>query len=725
MLLFFMSLVLVFAVSFLITAVLEKKSFVSAIIYILLFSFANVVLTLELLSLFSAISIWGVLLLQGLWLIIAAGTWITHKKPVFEFTLNGFCKKLYASFYRDKYLAVLAICVLFMLGVSLWLISFMPVVNPDAEAYHVLRSVLWVLDKKISHLAVADVRNLVLPINSELLYAWVILFVKKQIWFGIFSFCGYVLSMVSLWGVLSQIGVGFKRKLWTIFIVSSFASVIVQVSSTETDIIIAGLILSSMYLFIKGLNTNKNLPIVISALSYALAVGVKTPAIMMIPSVGLWMLGFSIYKCKKGFYKPFLMFCGAFIINFLIFSSYNYILNFIAFGNIAGSKSFMAVHQNSGGLKAACANFIKYIFMFFDFTGFALNKSLGALIIQLRDSFLISLGLQSFSDGFYSSSSSNTNISLLEPLMGLGILGFLVYLPCLLLAFIRPIFTKKKQDIFIMSFAFVLLIALWVMACQIEFMTFSIRFFTAFCVISSPVIVYSYSKKNNIFKFIAVCFAIFYLTAISTHLWARPALNIYKYFRHGSSISQVREIAVCSIFLNDISKKPFFIENPPVVNEMCVVRNNIRQYNKNNKILYFSNTANAILPIALMNFEGYCVDFNIIENVNNIDFSKYNLILVSNDRQISTNVLHFGDVGADFKYYNSGISCRYMDTNETQIKSFGLKYPYLSSCLFEDYFYKNNNFVSNKLFTVQTKADGETFTIDYKFYENKNNPIVP
>lgn len=724
MLLFFISLFMVLAASFFIASMLEKKNLVTFVIYFLLTAFANVVLTLEVLSLFSAMAVCGVLIINFLIFISTLLLWLKQGRPLCRCVPEQFFKRLFISFKQDKYLAVLAACFTFMVLVSLFLISFVPVVNPDGESYHVLRSVLWLFDKKISHVQIADVRNLVMPLNSELLYAWVIMFVKKQLWFAIFSFCGYVLSIVSLWGILSSMAIDFKRKLWTVFIISSFASVIVQISSTETDIIIAGLILASIYLYMKSVLENKYSGIIFSAMAYSLAVGTKTPAIMMIPGVGLWMLAFSIYKLKKDFYKPLLGFCGSFILLFLLLGSYNYVLNYIDFGNIAGSKYFLTVHQNLQGLKAACGNFIKYIFMFFSFTGFALHDTLGVLVNHIRDSFLISLGLESSSDGLYTMNTSKSYVTLLEPLMGPGVLGFLVYLPCWIAAFIKPIFTRKKQDFFIMSFAVLLLLAIAVMSYQILYMAFSVRFLTAFCIIASPVLVLSYFKKNNIYKFIVVFFAVFYLIFLSTHIWARPALVLLRYFKHGATISDIREIAVCSCYNNHISRKPNALKNSLVNNEMCVVRNEIRKYNKKNKILFFSNTSDGILLLKLMNYKGYNIDFDIIEDVDKIDFSKYNLIITTNDIQFSTNIKHFNDINYGTKYYKNGIECKYFDSRQQEVSKVSFTLPYLAQCSFEDYFFRTNNFKFDRLFTIKKHVEGSEVTLDYKFYENMNNPVI-
>ena len=62
MALFILSFLLVFTASFFLAITFEKKSFIKFFIYLLLTAFANVILTFELLSLFSSISQVGILI---------------------------------------------------------------------------------------------------------------------------------------------------------------------------------------------------------------------------------------------------------------------------------------------------------------------------------------------------------------------------------------------------------------------------------------------------------------------------------------------------------------------------------------------------------------------------------------------------------------------------------------------------------------------------------------
>ena len=723
MALFLISFLLVFTASYFVAISFENKSFLKFCIYLLLAVFANVVLTFEVLSLFSAIYSGSVLVMNTVFAGCSAFFWYKKRLPQPEFVFKLFFKSLWRSLMLDKYLFILSIAFLFMCGVSLWLISFMPVVNPDAEAYHVLRSLFWISQHNLNHFNFADIRALVLPINSEILYAWLLIFLKKQMWFGVVSFSGFLLALVSLWGLLSNIGISMRRKLWILLILSSFSSVIVQISGTETDIIIAGLVSASMYLFWEYLKKDSKIHVFMSALSYALAVGTKTPAIILVPAVGLWMTGMAVYYKKKDFYRPLLEFLGFSFLNFMFFSSYNYILNFIDYGNIAGSKPFMAVHANQDGILALPANFIKYVFMFFDFTGFRWNEYVGNYIYEFRESILAALGLSGVSEGLYSIKLEYLNQTLLEPLMGMGILGFLVFLPCWIYSLIKPVFSRKKQSWMIFSFAAVLFLGIAVMSVQIEYMIFSIRFLTAFCVVSAPVLAYSYCSKNNPVKFIIVFFALFYFIFVSTNLWGRSAYKISKYFKRGATISQVREIAHCSGFYNAVEKNPDLISDYPVLNEACLIRDKIREFDRRNKILFLSNVSESLLAIKLLQFDGYDIDFDIVENSDNIDFGKYNLLFTIGDLQGSTNVIHFDRAGDDFKYIIDGAVCGYFDTKDKLISSGG-KYPYKTVCSLEPLFYKFKGYKPYSRFFYEEKEDGKTVNVQFAFYENTKNPVI-
>lgn len=741
MILFFISLILVFLASYFIASAYAKNNSIEGIIYILLSAFAQVVLSVEILSLFKAISVPGILVLNVIMLLGSAYLWKKSAKPLYSISVKGFFNQFLNALKLDKYLIVLFAGWCVFIGVSLFLMAIMPVVNADAGSYHVLRSTFWILNRSLDHFTIADSRNLLLPINSEILYAWVILFTKRLAFFGFFAFSGYILSILSLYGVLRILKFSMRVRLWCIFMLSSFAGVIVQSTGTETDMIVAGLVFSSIYLYWTALKEKRIVPVFFSALAYALALGTKSTAFMAVPGVGLFMIGLGVYYRKKEFYRLFLLFLIFGTLNFLIFSFYNYVLNFINYGNFIGSPAFLQAHSNHQGLRAIPANFTKYLFLFFDFTGFHWGEYFGGKILAVRDAFLSFMNLSDITDGIYNPSNKNLNQSLLEPLMGLGVLGFLVYLPCWLWALIKPIFKHNRQVYFIAAFALLLLINIAVMSYQLQYMIFSIRFLIFFCVVSSPVLVWSYFKRNSLGKFIIVLFAMFYMTLVSTHLWARPFNRIIKYFKAGATISEIRNVASCSNFVPQVEQSPELIKKLPFIDSPCVIRNYFKKYGKDTKILYFPNNAEDLLQTNLLNLAGYHIDFGLMEDIENIDLSKYNMFVVMLNHQYASNVKLYEERKNDvyvnpnsgtvyyrknednpcFYYDNSGMAIA--DVNNPDIQ------PCFVRCVFTENYYKKNNLKEiDKLKILKNAIErrdagpNDQYWI-YYVYENQNNKI--
>ena len=346
-------------------------------LYFLLTIFAQVVLTFESLSLFKAINEANVIILNIIFLTAASILWFKNDKPLYIPDIKTNFNKIWTALKRDKILMIMAFGFCFLMLTVVLLDAFLPVTGGDALAYHLNRASYWMQQGSLNHFVIADDRNLVMPINSEILYLWNLLFFKTDIGLYFISFIGYIAAIFSIFNILEFFNFTRRRILWTIFILSSFASVIVELSSLETDVLIAGLVLSSITLFLFALKEKKTGLLVYSALAYALAMGTKSPAVIAFPGVFLLLAFFAFKNNKKEFYKPLIAYLIFLFITFMLFSSYNYILNFIDFANPLGSESARAVHGFRGGFKAFVANYIKYFFMLFDFSGFRYSEYVG------------------------------------------------------------------------------------------------------------------------------------------------------------------------------------------------------------------------------------------------------------------------------------------------------------------------------------------------------------
>ena len=697
MIAFLLSCVLIFSTSWLISSCLSKNNTIKAFVYLFLTAFAQIVFISEILSLFNKIEVLPFLFLNILFFAAAFCIWFKNGRPNIQLRADEFFNKFKNSLKLDKSLMILFIGWSFFIISSLILIILLPSTSADAFCYHVSRSIDWVINRSLNHFETADIRNLTFPINSEILYMWVILFTKKQLFLGAFSFVGYILSLIGGFQIFKFIGLSFRKTLWSFFILSSFASVIVIVSGTETDLIVAGLVISSIYLFIEGLKYKSDSSIFMSALAYSLAIGVKTPAILCVPAIGIFYI---LLSKKFKDYKPILKFMSFGVINFLLFSSYNYILNFIDYGNCMGAPGVIIAHKNIWGVKGFIASFIKHLFLFIDFTGIKIPTFIGNGLMDFEVKFLYLFHLDVIPNGVYGGNFF-FNYSLLEPGMGCGILSMLILLPCWLRAMITPLFKRRRISDYQAIFGYILLINIMVLSALIAFMTFNTRFLTSFVVISAPVLAYSYIKSNkNALKWFYIFIALVYFLIISTHLWGRPLFRILDSISK-IGIRQLRSEITCGKY----DKRDRNMDEWCNINGLIESKFSAKDY----KVLYMPNNAEEIIFTKIKKMQGYNYDFINLEHLGMINPDEYDIIVypvigqwvTSFDKYTPEKIDYYfkldndsGEVDYHPINYETEIMCYYNGLKSTISKEMGNEneIPFKKICQLTTNFFNNHPF---------------------------------
>ena len=464
-----------------------KKAANPGFLYFLLISFAQIVLSFEILSLLKAVSKTGFLTANALFLTASAVIFIKYgikrhcepanagaaiqNIPLWILTalksLRMTLKEILNALKRDKALKFLSVCFILFLIFQLITVIFFPVTAGDALSYYLPRCTAWLQNGSISHYITPDTRELIMPVNMEFLYTWLLLFTKSENGAGIFSYTGFLAAVYVIYSLLKELNFTVKRRLWAVFAFSSFSLASAEMTEPCFDLFTGALILSAVYLFIKASKYDDKTALYFSALSYALACGTKTTALIAAPSVFIIFCAVS-YIYKKNYMPPsqslplegggqgggdkntgiavLIKFCLFFALNFAIFSGYNYILNFIQFSNPLSSNEQLLLHQFRGGIKGYITNFIKYCFAFFDMSGMPYLNSLSAEFSKLQPEIFEAAGLN-INDGasayFPKIFISGKNTGLLNSF--LGAMGLFAFIPCLIYSAIR--FFKKIKVI--------------------------------------------------------------------------------------------------------------------------------------------------------------------------------------------------------------------------------------------------------------------------------------
>lgn len=723
MLLLSCSIILVLACSFFIANSVESKNIINFIICFILTAFANVVLTFELLSLFSGISVINVLITNFLFALLGCGYWITQKCPVSTFNLKTGLKKILTAAKLDKTIAVLLIGFLLACIVSLVLIAIIPGVDVDSSTYRVVRALFWIDHGNLNHFYAAEARMIMFPINSEILYAWFMLFLKSDSLLFTFNFCSIWLFIAALYGILSYITTSLRKKLWVILITLSIPFVILRYTGLETGVLIAALVLASIYFYMEFLKNKKNSSCFFSALALALGIGSKTTVILLLPALFLWWVWYSVYCKKKEFYKPIVRFILYFIISFLLFAAYNYILNFISFGNFISANNVADAHANTDGFLSTFSNLYRYIFDFLAFPEYPWSAALSSKILLLREGVLRALNAD-IGFGATSAVFPNVPFSVSSASSSLGLFAPLLFIPVYFYTIYKSFRTKTKRSVLLASFLCIFLITMLIMSYKLAFMSFNIRFVATFALLTVPLITYFYNKKYTIYKLLITFLALSYILILPVNVSLYPIHGLFNAFMQGASVKTIQNITKCSFFTPELN-----INNYNIRDVSCVVSEDIQKINPKNKILYFAPAEDSLMPIKELMFNGYQIDIALATDINKINIDDYNIIMIRDDSQVSATIFDTTKKLDQYGYtYEHGILCHYTGLDkELRVKENIDKIQWNTTrCYFNKEFaqdYRLKGFMKK----TYTNSNDQKQVLErkiYKFYENLNNPVI-
>ncbi|MCR5260275.1 MAG: hypothetical protein K6C94_00370 [Candidatus Gastranaerophilales bacterium] len=661
--LFLFSIILTAVSSSFLTLIFENKNFYTAICGFGGIFFAQIVFTYELLSLFSAAAPPFVLLLNLIIFVIATILWKKYgQKPAFSDFLLEEKRKIKFAIQKDKLLKLSLIAFSIFIAGSIMYIFIMPVIDGDALSYHVARLPFWYDMKSINHFVCSDVRALIMPINSEVFYFWAYSFIKSDIFVRVFSFLSYLLFVAGLRGLFLELKISAKTSLWTILAVTAMQNVMFAVTGTETNIAIAALMILSVYLFLIGARGMTKKYLFIASLLYALAVGTKTPALQAFPMFFLVLSVIAFLQHKKNFYKPILIFGAFAALNFILFASYNYVLNFIDFGNPLSSWHNIEVHRFDGGIKGFFANIIRYIGMMIDTSGLPYSVELWRIKVSLINILLACFNISPdlsviLPDTQYFKVGNN-----FENMCGLGILGLIVFLPAVYFAAKRIKHSAKSCILGVLALGFI--INLIILSLSLGYMFFSIRFVMFYVLLSSPVIAYIFIKnRNNGFKKFLAVFIMYSLT-VSYFFYERrfyPYLlsNVFKY----KSLKAFKDKNLCCNIDFDIPS------------QACEIITDIKNAGQKAKVLYFASEGTNIFYPKHSENDNLHVDFKLLETTkeNDIDWDKYDYIVIPNVQQ-STNI-------KDINYYRNAVIA-YNDGSDGSAAYYDYSPELFSNCIF-------------------------------------------
>ncbi len=657
------SLILVLLSSYLLTSVVVKQENKSVLggIYFILIAFAQIILGFELLSLLNAVNELHFIFYNVIFMIISLRFYMQYGNGFYIPNLSDFRDKLLFALKKDKFLVVLSLCFLVFLIVQLIFALFLPVNFGDSLSYYFPRAMSWLQQGNLNHFVTPDSRELIMPINFDLLYLWVMVFTKKVAYMGIFSYIGYLITIVVLYNFVKELGFSVRKGLWCVFVFSSFILVSIEMHTPVSDLTVGGLILTSLYLYLIGCKYNNKTSFYFSALAYALSVGIKTTSIIALPTL---LIPYTAITCLYGrelLKRNTIRYISFIILNFIIFSSYNYILNYIQFNNPVSNSEQFLLNSFRGGFESWLCSVIKYFYMLFDISGISNIFNFSGIIAYLQNAALALIGcdINDYASKYFNSKFEYSNPATIESCF-LGAVGLFTFLPALIISFKRFFKNKlSKKRIILCSLAVFYIFSVLIFARTMVYTGFNARYLLTFAVVSSPILAYTYLPKKCFYKYISTFLVVIYLLSLDKHI--------------PQDINPISTTEEAQIYTYLSGKNPEHVA-------IMIDQGNV-----------------PLTEIEKLSLTGVKIDKILPEVMEEQDLSGYDHIVVNRYDMTSTNIVRFKERINQTKYYYS--DCSYWDMDAEQIYYDNEEKPAMVLCDVPfDYFNKIGFYELNEIY---------------------------
>jgi len=653
---FLLSIILVCLSSYIVTSILIKKSLRQNIglIYIGLTAFAQIILSFEILSLIGQIGRNQMLACNILSLACAVVIWRQRGFPVYKPDLLSEIKAVKKALDTDKLLKITAVSFIIFIFLQCITALFFPITSGDAFAYYFTRCTSWIQNGSINHFATPDTRELIMPVNMDFLYTWNLLFIKTERGTAIYTYIALINLLYVVYNFLGELSFCRRKRLWCIFAVSSFIIFGIMAHNPCAELLAGSLILTCIYLCYVFIKTNNISAIYSGTLAGALAMGTKTTAITGFPSIFLAVMLINFFINKETIKKNSIIFIVFTAVNFLIFSSYNYILNFMDFGNPVSNSEQLMIHRFRGGILGYISNLIKYFFVIFDFSGLEGIDIYNNTVMFAQSKLLAIFGLTPESctsklfNGIYE---YNSSISILSS--GLGALGLLIFLPSIIKSLYCGIMKHSVKVKILMVLSLSLIFNILVFSRVMVFAGYNIRYLVTFAAAALPVAVLSYIKSNkNIFKWILLCFII---TSFCLIVFT-PAVNLYN-----------RKFLPDNIAEDENKIYDYFINKKP-----CKIA----------VMAYFRGAQ--LYQIEKLKLKGFKIDKILVQNIEYYNLSKYDYIITNIYKINSGNICPKQGSTVKCSYYDSDLNTQNeCSKDKTTFVSCFIPFKYLQQKGFE------------------------------------------
>ena len=390
--------ILIFS-SYLFTKLFKIENLIDKLFGIFLFGWAQIILSIEILSLFKALDLQNLYFAHSIFLVISVLLCLLKRKKLkinFKLIWNSI-RSFFQGIQLNK--IIKTVIILWLIIVFITIIYFglnIPPYEYDSMTYHLTRAAFWMQNHSINHYYTYDVRQTVFPLNTEIGQLWIMIFTKSDSLVFLVQFFSFIFCLLVIYKILRLLNFNKAISVFSVFVFTCLDEVLLQSNNTQNDLnsaVFLGLALYFMLKIFKDKLQNYNKQIsnidiftsnsnldnknvistdlylyICTGISAGIAIGVKGYVYLYILGLIVFGLAYGKQNRKKYIKVGYILLFST--IGLILFAGYNMVANYISYGNpIVDDMTSGFMRIKNPDIKTFILNSLKHTFSFYQFNG--------------------------------------------------------------------------------------------------------------------------------------------------------------------------------------------------------------------------------------------------------------------------------------------------------------------------------------------------------------------
>ncbi len=484
------------------TSALRIKATSWRLLAIAILNCAQIVIAIQVLSLFRSISIYYLLLFH---LLVFAGLWVFGYRPQVILTLGDIIAAWNAiRDLRNRPIQLLVICTCLTGLVTLVLVFMVAPNNYDSMTYHLARVGYYLQQRSLESFPSANIRQTVFPANAEILILWQVVLLRMDVTAGLVQWLGWCISILAVFKLSRRMGFSPVSSIFAAGVFASFPQAVLQSTSTQNDLLTTCFVVSA-FAFAGNCRAGENCTamLALSGAAMGLALGTKATSFIAVP--GLVLFAFACFRADNAqFWRKSCALVLAISLGFLVLGSYFYIQNLQHYRHPLGPPAFRDEHSlDRIEFKVAWSNFGRSTMQFLSPAGLIppiprIRDRIGSVYLTFAEKAFDILAIEKSlpnNDFWGANWSAVSGLTMHEDATAFGPLFGIMVIPLLLISLLHPSLSRNSH--LLRAMALTALVFWVVIVSTVRWHIWIARLFMPMAALASPLFAMIYIEKKH------------------------------------------------------------------------------------------------------------------------------------------------------------------------------------------------------------------------------------